>query len=294
MTVQGLPQLVVKAIEKAAQGFYESRFAIKWGMWKKGEAIVNFRGVNLTTSFLEMERITGRTRQSLKKWNDLYEKYPNEEIYKPIAEKEAREWTDKTIKKLLGQTEPPKQIPELPQGKYRIIYADPPWQYSDKLIEGYGAAEHHYPTMDIEKLCELPIKDLASENAVLFLWTTSPILDECWPVVEAWGFEYKSSFIWDKEEHNYGHYNSVRHEFLLICTRGSCLPESDELFDSVQTIKRSEVHSQKPERFREIIDTLYPYREDSRVDRIELFARTKVKNWDAWGDEIITKTEKEI
>lgn len=169
----------------------------------------------------------------------------------------------------------------LPSDKYRVIYADPPWQYGDKLIDTYGAAEHHYKTMSIDELCNLPIRNLVAEEGVLFLWVTSPMLNECWSVIKAWGFEYKASFIWDKVKHNYGHYNSVRHEFLLICTKGSYLPETDKLYDSVQSIERTEKHSQKPEEFREIINKLYPHGK-----KLELFRRGgEIDGWDIWGEE---------
>lgn len=172
----------------------------------------------------------------------------------------------------------------VPLGKYRVIYADPPWKYGDtRAIDGWEstAAEHHYPTMSIDSLCALPILTLADDNAVLFLWVTSPLLFECVPVVAAWGFKYKASFVWDKVRHNVGHYNSVRHEFLLVCTRGSCTPDVKELYDSVQTIERTGKHSEKPEEFRQIIDKLYPY-----GDRIELFARKPGPgNWKTWGNE---------
>jgi len=171
-----------------------------------------------------------------------------------------------------------KDSPPLPSDKYRIIYADPPWQYGDKLTEEYGVAEHHYPSMSIEKLCELPIQDLADDNSVLFFWVTSPILPECFEVIESWGFQYKTSFVWDKVQHNYGHYNSVRHEFLLICTRGSCMPDSKKLHDSVVSVERSKKHSEKPEYFRELIDKMY-----TEGKRIELFARIKADGWDSWG-----------
>lgn len=172
----------------------------------------------------------------------------------------------------------PKVAP--PTGKYRILYADPPWDYSDSGLQQYGHASHHYPTMTIAELCALPIKDLAEDNAVLFLWVTSPFLDECFAVVSAWGFSYKTSFVWDKVAHNFGHYNSVRHEFLLVCTRGSCTPDATTLHDSVQTIERSGKHSEKPEAFRTIIDGLYTH-----GDRIELFAREAHPNWARWGNE---------
>lgn len=187
--------------------------------------------------------------------------------------------TEKEVKYVVDQMlfqEPPP----IPVGKYRVVYADPPWQYGDQLIEGYGAAEHHYPTMTIDQLCELPIPELAGDNSVLFMWVTSPMLDECFEVIRAWGFEYKSSFVWDKVKHNYGHYNSVRHELLLVCTRGSCLPDNSELFDSVQQIERSDEHSEKPQEFRTIIENLY-----TNGAKIELFARSKHDGWDTWGND---------
>jgi N6-adenosine-specific RNA methylase IME4 len=166
-----------------------------------------------------------------------------------------------------------------PKGKYRIVYADPPWNYGDKRDGRTTGAEDHYVSMTIKELCDLPIKEIAEDNAVLFLWVTSPLLEECFEVVKAWGFEYKTSFIWDKVKHNMGHYNSVRHELLLICTKGSCLPDNRKLFDSVQSVERTE-HSKKPEEFRQIIDTLYTY-----GNKIELFARQKTDNWESWGND---------
>ena len=171
------------------------------------------------------------------------------------------------------------KIPNLPSGKFRVFYADPPWKYGDQLTENYGATKWHYPPMSIADLCAMPIKDLAEGDAVLFLWVTSPLLAECWPVIRAWGFEYKTSFVWDKIKHNMGHYNSVRHELLLVCTRGSCLPEIPKLFDSVQSIERK-AHSEKPEEFRAIIETLYP-----SGSKLELFARRKSKGWAVYGNQ---------
>lgn len=176
--------------------------------------------------------------------------------------------------------------PPLPSNKYRVVYADPPWAYGNSGVIGdsdnYGRAERHYPTMSIEELCALgeDIQGMLEDNAVLFLWVTSPLLEECFGVIRAWGFKYKTSFVWDKVAHNFGHYNSVRHEFLLICTRGSCLPDNGTLLDSVVSIEKSRKHSEKPEEFRELIDSLYLH-----GNRIELFSRKEVEGWDAWGNE---------
>jgi N6-adenosine-specific RNA methylase IME4 len=133
--------------------------------------------------------------------------------------------------------------------------------------------------MTIQELCLLPIKNMAQDNAVLFMWVTSPLLRECFDVIEAWGFQYKASIVWNKEAHNVGHYVSVRHEFLLICTHGSCTPDISQLLPSVVSEKRTE-HSVKPETFRKMIDTMYP---DGK--RIELFARIKADGWASWGNE---------
>lgn len=180
-----------------------------------------------------------------------------------------------------------KDPPPLPEGKYRIFYADPPWQYSNAGIIGptdnYGHVHRHYPSMPIKELCDMGkrIKEMTGPNAVLFLWATAPLLEDSFKVIEAWGFVYKTNIVWDKIKHNFGHYVSVRHEHLLICTRGSCTPDTGKLHDSVQSIERSRTHSEKPEEFRAIIDRLYTYGK-----RIELFARAPTSNWDTWGNEL--------
>ncbi len=170
--------------------------------------------------------------------------------------------------------------PNLLTGKYRVIYADPPWDYGNTMPDIATQPDTHYDPITDARLAGMNVKDIAENDAVLFLWVTSPKLEECFPIIRAWGFEYKSAFIWDKVKHNMGHYNSVRHELLLICTRGSCMPDAPELIDSVQTIERGE-HSVKPEEFRAIIDRLYP-----RGKRIELFARRQTAGWDVYGDQV--------
>jgi len=170
----------------------------------------------------------------------------------------------------------------LPDAKYRIVYADPPWQYRDKRDPWGGGAANHYPTMSIAELCDLNVKAICDDDAVLFLWVTVPLLFECQPVIKAWGFSYRTHFVWDKVKHNHGHYSSVRHECLLVCVRGSGVPDVSTQHDSVQVIERTG-HSEKPERFRELIDEMYP-----TGKRIELFARTSPPSpWEGWGNELL-------
>jgi len=232
-------------------------------------------------------KILDTSRQTLTRAKAVVD-YGNRKLIEEMDESD-------NVNKVFAEVRRLKRIEEgrellLPEGKWSVFYADPPWTYGDKLTEDLPAAHHHYPTMTIEELCDLNIESITDKNAVLFLWVTSPILPECFPVVEAWGFEYKASFIWDKVQHNWGHYNSVRHEFLLVCIRGTYLPEGENSHDSVVSIKRTGRHSEKPGYFRdEIIEKMYPHGK-----WIELFARydkekaeelTK-RGWTLWGSEI--------
>lgn len=45
--------------------------------------------------------------------------------------------------------------PEMPKKKYNIIYADPPWSYTDKGSN--GSADNHYRTMTVSDICKLPV-----------------------------------------------------------------------------------------------------------------------------------------
>jgi N6-adenosine-specific RNA methylase IME4 len=167
--------------------------------------------------------------------------------------------------------------------KFRVIYSDPAWSYNDKQdTPQLGGAAKHYDTMSVNEICKLPVNDISEKNSVLFLWVTSPLLEDAFTVIKAWGFKYKTSFVWDKVKHNMGHYNSVRHEMLLIATKGSCTPDNKKLYDSVQSIERNDNHSEKPIEFLNIIDDIYNY-----GNKLEMFCRKiKKQNWYGWGNEI--------
>ena len=169
------------------------------------------------------------------------------------------------------------------ENKFRIIYADPAWSYNDKQdTPQLGGAAKHYDTMSVSEICSLPVNEISEKDSVLFLWVTSPLLEDAFTVIKSWGFKYKTSFVWDKVKHNMGHYNSVRHEFLLIATKGSCTPDNKTLYDSVQTIERNDNHSEKPIEFLNIIDDIYTY-----GNKLEMFCRNiKKDKWFGWGNEI--------
>src|SRR3990167_9363544 len=136
--------------------------------------------------------------------------------------------------------------PKLPEGKYNVIYADPPWQYDNSGIS--GAAANHYPTMSIEELCQLKIKELSADNSVLFMWVTNPQLDESFKIIESWGFKYKTNMTWVKEKAGQGFYVKGQHELLLICVKGNFTPDNSIYIRSVVESKRQK-HSQKPDIF---------------------------------------------
>lgn len=228
----------------------------------------------------------GKSRPTYEKAKAVAEAAEAEpELFGPIAEEmDTSRKVDRAFQKMQIVTRRAHiaERAEWPTDKYRVIYADPPWEYGQNYNPNYGHTMAHYPTLNLDQLCALDVESIALPDAVLFLWITSPKLYESGPrILKAWGFDYKASFVWDKVKHNWGHYNSVRHEFLLLCTRGSCPPDVPTLYDSVMTIERSEEHSQKPAEVREMIDTLYPH-----GPRIELFAREPADGWEAWGNEL--------
>ena len=202
---------------------------------------------------------------------------------------ELLEWAaeaEATVKQLRERVREIKAAaaPPLPDGVYRVIYADPPWEYGDKRTNGEqsGSAESQYPTMPIEAICAMPVGDIAASDSVLFLWATAPCLPEAMQVIEAWGFTYKAQFVWDKLKGFNGHYNDVRHELLLIATRGSCVPAVETLDPSVIADKRTK-HSRKPDSFYELIERLYPLADATHV---ELFARRSRNRWHSWGNQV--------
>jgi N6-adenosine-specific RNA methylase IME4 len=202
------------------------------------------------------------------------------------AYKAVKRETQKAKRKQIAAAleEPTKKIVTLETlpCKYRVVYADPPWQYGNdqtQAMPGSTRPDDHYSSMTTPDICNMPVKKIKIDNSVLFMWATTAHLQEAFSVVNAWGFDYKTHIVWDKDSHNYGPYTSVQHEILLICTHGSCTPEKSGSVPSVIRIKKTE-HSKKPKEFRQIIEKMYPF-----GAKIELFARNTIDGWDTWGNE---------
>ena len=172
--------------------------------------------------------------------------------------------------------------------KYNIIYADPPWKYRvyDKSDAAHGAATAHYPTMPLEDIKALPVKDLAAKNAALFLWVTDPLIPEGLEVMKEWGFRYVTvGFYWVKLNKNgkpffgLGHYTRGNPELCFLGLKGS-LPRVSKSVEKLVIAERGR-HSEKPGIVRDQIVELF-----GDIPRLEMFARTVTPGWDVWGNEV--------
>jgi len=181
--------------------------------------------------------------------------------------------------------------------KYKAILADPPWRYQNSGCR--GACENHYNTMQYNDIKALPVSQIADQNAVLFLWCTWPMLVEGIDLINAWGFIYKTGFpwvkiksvskdLWGKLEikvgYGIGFWVRGATEMVLIGTKGSPAPSKHGF---IGLLSPNLFHSRKPESLYEYIETLEgPY--------LELFARSKRKDWTSWGNEVETPEDPDL
>ena len=161
--------------------------------------------------------------------------------------------------------------------RFGTIYADPPWLYDNQGTR--AATGNHYGGMTIEELCALPVRDLALPDAHLHLWTTNGFLFECPRLFEAWGFEFRSSFIWVKPQMGIGNYWRNSHEILLTAIRGKAKRFNDHSLTSWLECGRG-AHSAKPEQVRGYI------RRASPGPYLEMFGRAPADGWVVWGNQI--------
>ena len=174
---------------------------------------------------------------------------------------------------------------ELPDKKYNIIYADPPWSYQGKMMN--SSVTDHYSVMNINDIANMPIKNIADDNCVLFMWVTLPKLNEFMKVINGWGFEYKTTaFVWVKKNKKadsffmgLGRWTRANPEICVLATRGNISRKSNSIRQlQVFPIER---HSKKHDEFRDLILELV-----GDLPRIELFARETSSGWDSWGNEV--------
>ena len=179
---------------------------------------------------------------------------------------------------------------ELPNKRYKIIYADPPWKQSkggkkNVRLKSSGK-ELDYKVISLEEIKQILKEKIeqTEKDSVLFLWTIDKYLFEAQKIAEELGYKLHARMIWNKVTGipcaftvRYGH------EYLLYMYKGKLLKIAEKERGKIHTVFKEQVkkHSQKPEIAYEIIEKLYP-----NTNKLELFARNKREGWDAWGDEI--------
>lgn len=170
--------------------------------------------------------------------------------------------------------------------KYQIIYADPPWEWSTYSEKGrQKTSDRHYPLMPKEELLALPIKSMADNDCILFMWAQDAHLETALTLGRAWGFTYKTiGFIWDKQNFGMGYWTRKGAEICLLFTKGHPKRISGNVRQFIS--EKAGKHSSKPEIIRERMVQLM-----GDLPRIELFARRKVEGWDCWGNEVESDIE---
>jgi N6-adenosine-specific RNA methylase IME4 len=178
---------------------------------------------------------------------------------------------------------------EVKEGQFALIYADPPWTFETLSERGIDRSpDNHYPTLSDEAIAGMlidgyTVPQIAADDSALFLWCTSSNLKRALAVMKAWGFAYKTHFMWDKEQTGTGYWCRNQHEVLLLGTRGQP-PLPIEKFSSVYREKKTK-HSVKPAGIRKLIEAMFPMFDEH--SRIEMFARGAVSSWTVWGLEAV-------
>lgn len=163
---------------------------------------------------------------------------------------------------------------------FPIVLADPPWRYESGTTDPSREIENQYPTMKLADICAMPVQKVITEDAILFLWHPPGMATEAVQVATAWGFRERSSWVWVKPSIGPGYWGRLRHEMLLICTRGKFpAPLAADRLDSVIEAPRGR-HSAKPAEVAERIERMYP-----SLPKLELFCRAPRDGWHVFGNE---------
>jgi len=191
-----------------------------------------------------------------------------------------------------SEATPHAVLPPLPDARYDIAYVDPPWFYYGSPTKD-AAAGKHYPLMSLDELAAIDVRRILNKRAAAFLWATCPRLQFAIKLIEAWGLHYRGvAYVWVKVNKRgeiiagqgvMPTFTKPTTELLLVATTiptGRPFPILDLAQPQVVLHPRG-AHSEKPQIFRRLIERLCGDR-----SRIELFARTRVPNWDAWGAEL--------
>ena len=174
--------------------------------------------------------------------------------------------------------------------KYDVVYADPPWDYKgQKQHNGKGGAdtggaETHYSTVTTKDMMKWPVSDVCNTDCLMFMWITSPHLDQGLALLEAWGFEYKTvAFVWNKDKVNPGFYTMSSVELCVVAKRKrGKIPQPRGARNIKQFLQHDRMaHSKKPYEIANRISQMFPDQA-----KLEMFARNSRDGWDVWGNEV--------
>lgn len=177
------------------------------------------------------------------------------------------------------------KLEELIKKKYKIIYADPPWSYHDKALDGNRGACCKYPVLSTYDITRLAVEDISDDDCFLFLWSTWPMLQDVLDVIKAWGFTYKTAaFVWVKKNgngtwcRNMGHWTRSNSEPCLLAVKGKPKRIDGRISQVIASVPKE--HSKKPDVVRDRITQLC-----GDLPRVELFTRNKAHGWDVFGND---------
>ncbi len=162
---------------------------------------------------------------------------------------------DKKIKqkKKKKKTEQLKEeISAQPEGLFDVIIIDPPWKYGTKYDPETRRCASPYPEMSLEELEQMELP--AADNCVLWLWSTHKFIFDAKNLLEKWGFEYKTTLVWNKEKLGLGGWLRNQIEFCLLGIKGKPIWTLSNERDFISEARRE--HSRKPEKFYSIVKDL--------------------------------------
>lgn len=167
---------------------------------------------------------------------------------------------------------------ELPKGKYHVLVADPPWPYTKRGADTTHRGTIPYPSMTIDDIKALDVASLAHEDCILWLWTTNAFMAEAYQVAERWGFDVKTILTWAKDRMGLGDWLRGQTEHCLLAVKGRPVVT----LSNQTTILHGRVgeHSQKPEEFYRLVESLCP------GSKCELFSRQRRDGWQSFGSEV--------
>jgi len=295
-------QASVEGIIEAGRLLTEARHAIGHGKWQEMcEKDLPFtpRTAQMLMAIAKDPRLTDAKRVSLlpPAWGTLYQLTKlddkafdaaiEQKVIRPDMERRDVKVMQSRERRTTRESELGRRQQVLPQNKFGIIYADPPWHFEvwseERGVE--KSAQNQYPTLTVEEICALPIRDIVADDALLFMWITSPRLFRAPEIFAAWSpgepWAYVTNYVWDKEKIATGYWNRNRHEMLLIAKRGNVPPPLPEQLEPSVYREPSTRHSAKPIHYCELIERQFP-----TLLKVELFRRGPARpGWTAWGNE---------